>query len=794
MPLTDVRPFARAISFLLKNKLLVAIVVAVSYITTACFLNRGNASAAAIPDEVDYNYHIRPILSDRCFKCHGPDANKREADLRLDTEAAAYAALKDNPKLHAIVPGKPDQSAVWLRIVTKDTAEIMPPLESNLKLTEHEIALIEKWIKQGAKYKPHWAFIAPTSPKLPNVSEDSWPKNEIDYFTLAKMEENGLQPNEEADKERLLKRAALDITGLPPSLDLQERFLKDKSENAYEKAVDELLKSTHYGEKMAIPWLDAARYADSHGYQDDGLRTMWPWRDWVIHAFNQNYGYDKFLTWQLAGDLLLRQQGKRYDDPTAKEIMLATGFNRNHKITQEGGVIDEEYRIEYVTDRTNTFGKTFLALTYECAKCHDHKYDPILQKDYYSAFAFFNQVPEKGLFGTIDANFADPPNMKITTQDVKDILKFVNKTDTAAVLVMVMQDLDTLRPTHILNRGNYDQPTDVVAANMPNFILPFNPKKYPQNRLGLAQWMLDPKNPLTARVFVNRVWQEFFGRGIVKTVGDFGMQGELPSHPQLLDWLAVDFRTHGWDIKRLVKQIVMSATYRQSSRITKDHLAKDPENVFLAHSPRMRLSAELVRDLVLSSSGLLNPEIGGPSVKPYQPKGLWESATSGRGILKTYIQDHGDSLYRRGMYVFIKRTVPPPTMLIFDASNRDQCEVKRSRTNTPLQALVMLNDPVVQESARVLAEKLSLEKTSTEDKITKAFRQIVCRQPQSKELSVIQKYFEEEKMAFAKDPKKVTKVLSIGEKPQSRVSDRASVAALMQTILMVYNLEETIMR
>lgn len=743
-----------------------------------------------MPDEVDYNFHIRPIFSDRCFKCHGPDANKREADLRLDIEANAYAALKDNPKLHALVPNDLEKSAVWLRITTKDTADLMPPIDSNLKLTEHEIALIEKWIKQGAKYKPHWAFIAPQSPKLPNVSDENWPKNEIDHFILAKMDENGLKPNEEADKERLLKRVSLDLTGLPPSLDLQNQFLNDKSESAYEKVVDELLKSKHYGEKMALQWLDVARYADSHGYQDDGLRTMWPWRDWVIHAFNQNYGYDKFLTWQLAGDFL----AKNNNTPAAKEMLLATGFNRNHKITQEGGVIDEEYRIEYVTDRTNTFGKTFLALTYECAKCHDHKYDPILQKDYYSAFAFFNQVPEKGLFGTIDANFADPPNMKITTQDVNDILKFVNKTDTAAVMVMVMQDRDTLRPTHILNRGNYDQLGDVVTSNMPNFILPFNAKKYPQNRLGLAKWMLDAKNPLTARVYVNRLWQEFFGRGIVKTVGDFGMQGELPSHPQLLDWLAVDFRTHGWNVKRLVKQIVCSATYQQSSAVTKDHLAKDPENIFLARAPRTRLPAEFVRDLVLSSSGLLNHEIGGPSVKPYQPKGLWESATSGRGLLKTYIQDHGDSLYRRGMYVFIKRTVPPASMLIFDASNRDQCEVRRSSTNTPLQALVMLNDPTVLESARVLAEKLMQEKTSTNDKISKAFQQIVCRKAKTKELAVLQKYFDDERVTLNKNPKNVTKLLSVGESPQARIPDRPSVAALMQTILMVYNLEETIMK
>ncbi|WP_020600784.1 PSD1 and planctomycete cytochrome C domain-containing protein [Spirosoma panaciterrae] len=779
-------------TWLAQNRVLLAVGTAFSLLLTAYLFScshQTTAVAIAIPDEVDYNFHIRPILSDNCFKCHGPDANKREANLRLDTEADAYAALKDNPKAHGIVPGDPLQSVVWQRITTKDTADLMPPVNSNLKLTGHQVALIEKWIRQGAKYKPHWAFIAPQLPKLPQVDDDEWPRNEIDHFTLAKMTEMGLKPNEEAQKERLLKRVSLDLTGLPPSLDLQKRFMADQSETAYEKVVDELLKSPHYGEKMAISWLDVARYADSHGYQDDGLRTMWPWRDWVIHAFNQNYGYDQFLTWQLAGDLL---KGPNNTPPT-KEMLLATGFNRNHKITQEGGVIDEEYRIEYVTDRTNTVGKTFLALTYECAKCHDHKYDPILQKDYYSAFAFFNQVPEKGLFGTIDASFADPPNMKISDQDVKDLLRFVNKKDTASVMVMVMKDRDTLRPTHILRRGNYDQPADEVTASMPKFIMPFDAKRYPQNRLGLARWMTDPKNPLTARVFVNRIWQEFFGRGIVKTVGDFGMQGELPSHPELLDWLAVDFRTHQWDIKRLVRQIVLSATYRQSGVISEDKRLKDPENVYLSHAPRLRLPAELVRDLVLASSGLLNPEIGGPSVKPYQPKGLWEVATSGRGSLARYVQDHGTALYRRGMYVFIKRTVPPPSMLLFDASNRDQCEVKRSRTNTPLQALAMLNDPMVLESARVLAEKLMLEKTTTDEKINKAFRLILCRTPREKELSVLQHYFADEKSAFTTTPKKAVNLLAIGETPPAHLADKATTAALMQTLLMIYNLEETIM-
>jgi len=760
------------------------LLTSISLATIAWNCTTSSAETGSIPDEVDFNFHIRPILSDRCFKCHGPDVNKREANLRLDTPEGAYAALKDNPKAHAIMAGSLEKSEVYQRIIAKDTAVLMPPPSSNLKLTKHEIELIAKWIKQGAKYKPHWAFIVPQKPKLPEADED-WIKNEIDNFVYAKMDNKGLKPNEEVDKERLLKRVSFDLIGLPPTIEMQERFLKDNSPNAYEKIVDELLKNKHYGEKMAISWLDVARYADSHGYQDDGLRTMWPWRDWVIHAFNSNYPYSKFLTWQLAGDLL--------PNPS-KEMLLATGFNRNHKITQEGGVIDEEYRIEYVTDRTNTFGKSFLALTFECAHCHDHKYDPISQKDYYRTFAFFNQVPEKGLFGTIDASFADPPNMKITTEDVNSILKFINKKDTAKVMVMVMKDTSKVRPTYILNRGNYDSHGELVGVGIPKAIMPFDTNKLEKNRLGLAKWMLNDKNPLTARVYVNRLWASFFGRGIVKTLGDFGMQGELPSHPELLDWLAVDFKQNGWNVKRLVKQIVMSATYRQSSTISEKHLKTDPENIFLARSTRMRFPAENVRDHILASSGVLNEEIGGPSVKPYQPKGLWEVATSGRGTLSRYVQDHESDLYRRGMYVFIKRTVPPPSMLIFDASNRDQCEVQRSRTNTPLQALAMMNDPQTMEGSRVLAENLMSENISLETKLEKAFRRIICRKPKAKELEILTLYFESESDFFKKNTKKADMMLKIGEFKQKTIKDKNATAALMQTIQMIFNMEEAIVR
>jgi hypothetical protein len=756
----------------------VVIIAIISY-----FISSKPAREESIPDIVDFNFHVRPILSDRCFKCHGPDANKREANLRLDTEEGAFAALKDDPSHHVIVPGDPFASALYTRISSADTTELMPPPSSNLSLSKREIEIIKKWIAQGAKYKKHWAFIPPVKSTVPDVDEDLNARNEIDRFIFKKLDEVGLEPNEEASKEALLKRACMDITGLPPSIEMQERFLKDVSPNAYEKMVDELLANKHYGEKMAIPWMDVARYADSHGYQDDGYRTMWPWRDWVIHAFNENYPYSTFISWQLAGDLL--------PNPT-KEMVLATGFNRNHKITQEGGVIDEEYRVEYVTDRTNTFGKAFMSITLECAKCHDHKYDPVSQKDYYSMFAFFNQVPEKGLVGDISlASPGDPPNMKISTEDVNAVLQFINKKDTSPVVVMVMKDSIGIRPTRVLRRGNYDQPTDTVDMSTPSSILPFTTSKFEKNRLGLAKWMLDAQNPLTARVFVNRIWNDFFGRGLVKTVGDFGMQGELPSHPELLDWLAVDFREHKWDVKRLVKMIVTSTTYRQSTKRTPSKIQTDPENKYLSYYPRLRLSAELQRDLILSAAGILNTEIGGPSVKPYQPKGVWESTTSGRGELARYVQDKGDKLYRRGLYNFIKRTAPPPALLIMDASTRDQCEVTRSRTNTPLQALVLMNDPQVLEAARVLAQNVANLNLSQEQKLNRLFQLILCRKPSDKEMKMLNQYYVQEKNKFNQNKIKAARFITAGELPAIKTKDLGETAALMQINQMLFNLDET---
>jgi hypothetical protein len=660
---------------------------------------------------------------------------------------------------------------------------IMPPTASKLgKLTQREVKLIEKWIRQGAKYEKHWAFVAPKSPALPKVKLTDWPKNEIDYFVLQKMEQKGFSPNEEADKERLLKRLSFDLTGLPPTLEMMDSFLADNSPNAYEKMVDFLLKQPTYGEKMTVHWLDVARFADSHGYQDDGYRSQWPWRDWVIHAFNKNLPYDQFITWQLAGDLL--------PDAT-KEHRLATGFNRNHKITEEGGVIQEEYRVSYVTDRNDSFGKALLGVTLECARCHDHKYDPFSQKEYFQVYAFFNNVNEVGIESVIGGpeTYAKNPKMEITNEDVKSILSFVNKPDTNQLIVSVMGDLDSTRKTYILNRGAYDSPGDEVQPGTPTAILPFDPS-YPKNRLGLSKWLFDKRNPLTSRVFVNQMWQEFFGKGLVKTSGDFGMQGELPSHPELFDWLAVDFMNNGWDIKRLVKQMVTTATYRQSALVTDEKLKRDPENIYLSRSPRYHFDAEFIKDLVLSSSGLLNKKIGGPSVQPYQPAGLWEGASSGRGLLSAYNQVHGPDLYRRGMYTLIKRTVPPPTMGIFDASNRDICEVKRLKTNTPLQALLMMNDPTVLEASRVLAANLLQENSSAEDKINKAFRMIVCRKPNDKEIALLTEYYDKQLKKI--DKTSAEKLLQVGEYKLPEKVDKTTLAAMMRVVSAIYNLEETI--
>ena len=744
-----------------------------------------NDGVALRKGKIDFNYDVKPILSDKCFACHGPDIKKRQADFRLDNEEGAFRALKSNPAHFAIVRENPEESVLVKRIFSEDPLFQMPPRESNLSLTEREKRILKQWIQDGAEYKKHWAFIPPQRPELPDITSD-WGVNDIDRFILVKLQEVDLKPSSAADKERLIRRVSFDLTGLPPSLEQVDAFLKDDSPNAYEKLIDALLASTAYGERWANYWLDVSRYGDSHGYQDDLPRVMWPWRDWVIHAFNENLPYDQFVTWQLAGDLL----------PNATpEQILATGFNRNHKITQEGGAIPEEYRTEYVVDRTNTFGKAFLGISVECSRCHDHKYDPILQKDFYSIYAFFNKAREKGL---INYGELPKPNIKITQADLNNILSFINGKTIGAkdtVKVMVMDDGEPRR-TFVLNRGAYDSPTEVeVFPSAPSAILPYDQAEFGSNRLGLAKWLFDPRNPLTSRIMVNRLWQEIFGMGIVATSENFGNQGSLPSHPELLDYLAVEFRENGWDIKYMLKLMVMSATYQQSSAASQELHEIDPQNVYLARSSRYRLSSEMIRDNILFSSGLLHQELGGPSVKPYQPEGLWESISvgiKGRGE-STYIADKGEKLYRRSLYTYWRKTIPPPSMLIFDAPLKETCEVRRVRTSTPLQALNLLNDPQLLEASRVLGSMLvEMKEVPLDKKIALAFRRIISRHPQQQEVDILLQSYQEEFDRYTANPEEAIKFLQVGAYPQNASLDAIACASMMHVVSIIFNLDEAI--
>jgi hypothetical protein len=740
-------------------------------------------------NEMSYNRDIRPILSDKCFLCHGPDANTRRAGLRLDLRNEAFAELQVNKGHFAIVPGSPETSEIIRRIESDDPAVLMPLPESNLpQLTPEEINTFKQWIKEGAKYEKHWAFEAPEKAPLPLVDDESWVNNEIDNFILQKLEQKGYKPNDETSNETLIKRAFSDITGLAPTHEEFKRWTSLSDKDWYNQLIDTLLQKPSYGEKMAILWMDLARYADSYGFQDDNIRSQWPWRDWVIYAFNTNIPYDKFLTAQIAGDLL--------PDAT-KETILATAFFRNHKYTEEGGVIDEEYRVSYNIDKTNTFGKAIMGVTIECSQCHDHKYDPFSQKDYYQLYAFFNESKEKGYEGDVNQSTpAKNPKLFITKKEIAVLMPYINAIDTNSLEVSVMGDSIVKKPTYILSRGSYDAPSAIqVQPTALESIMPFDTLAYPRNRLGLAQWTINKKNPLTARVFVNFIWQEFFGKGIVATSSDYGLQGELPTHPELLDWLAVDFMDHNWDIKYLIKKILTCKTYCQSSTISKKQLEQDPENVYYSRAPRLRFKAEIIRDWVLSSSGLLNPQIGGPSVKPYQPKGVWESSTSGRGVLASYKQDHGPLLYRRGIYTIFKLTAPPPSLMIFDASSRDQCEARRSSTNTPLQALTMLNDPTVLEACRVLAENISVGPKKLDEKVEYAFETILVRKPTKFEKDKLVNYCQAQEVYLKENPDLLKATLDVGEfKHPKENNNKPETGALMKTILIIYNLEEAITR
>lgn len=722
----------------------------------------------SIPEVISYNFDVKPILSDKCYVCHGPDPKAVQGKLRLDQKTDWYRISEEDPEKQIIAPSNIEKSELIDRIRSQRASHQMPPPESNLVLSEREKMVIERWIEQGAQWETHWAYLPPEKATVPNTVDKN--ASEIDQFIYAAQQKVGLKAAQRAPKEILLRRLYFDIIGLPPSVNAIDNFLNDREANAYEKVVDALLSSPAYGERMASNWMDISRYADTNGYQDDTERFMWPWRDWVIHAYNKNMPYDQFVKWQLAGDLL--------PDATQEQI-LATGFNRNHMITQEGGVIEEEYRVEYVADRTVTTAKSFMGLTMECARCHDHKYDVLTQKDFFNLYNFFNQLEEKGRIGYQEIA---EPKIRLTQEMVKKELRFVQWPDSIQeVEVMVMDEVKNLRNTYVLNRGAYDAPTDIeTKGGMPENILKFD-ARFSKDRLGLADWLFDVKNPLTARVAINNLWQQFFGSGIVATPTDFGNQGALPSHPALLDWLAVTFMEEGWDTKKMVKRIVMSSTYQQSSRPTELQLKKDPKNEFLSVFPRQKLTAEMIRDNVLVSSGLFVDKLGGPSVKPYQPPGLWDDLTGGStsNSLKRYVMSKDGNQYRRSLYTYWKRTAPPPGMVTFDAATRDYCTVERQKTSTPLQSLILLNDPQVQNAASAIASLiLESEIQSDKQRLIAIYRRITGREPSKKTLSEMMDYLED--------------IAEIhGDKNRDLPAAELLHKSFTSLSLLIYNLDET---
>ena len=823
-------------------------------LATALVALCGSLSAAVQTRDVDYGRDIRPILSENCFYCHGQDASHRKGKLRLDTLDGQRA--KD-----AVIPGKPNDSELIKRILTKDPDEQMPPPDSHRHLTDAQRELLRKWITQGAPFDGHWAFTAPVRPEEPKNRSATWARNPIDRFVAAKLDGYDLFPSVAADKETLIRRVSLDLTGLPPEPAEIDAFLADMAPDAYEKVVDRLLASPHYGERMALPWLDAGRYADSNGFQQDGDTYQWVWRDWVVQAFNANMPFDQFTIEQLAGDLL---------PESTREQKLATAFHRNGLLNGEGGNIAEEQRNVLLFDRVDVTATNWLGLTMACAQCHDHKYDPITQKDYYSLMAAFNNVPENGTAGRITQKIrsADPmidlatpeqkakkselekslnaarnvmkqeqiawqkrvlvgddgvsddaivelirrcPTPELSKDENEKIRKYFDEKVVGSLesrpkakvqewenklndlkddypMVMVMSDAKP-RETHILERGNYESPKAKVEIDTPGFLPPLPPDA-PRNRLGIARWLVAKDQPLTARVIANRVWQTFFGLGIVKTAEDFGIQSEAPLHRELLDWLAVELRDSGWDLKRLDRLIVTSATYRQVSRVTPSALERDPENRLFARAPRFRLPSFFIRDQALAVSGLLVRSIGGRPVYPYQPKDIWDSLAITKERDFTYPQSTGQDLYRRSLYTFWRRTVAPANM--FDASQRQTCMVRSTATSTPLHALTTLNDPTFIEAARALATKVMPEKP--EQRLAVAFRRVLSRWPDEAERALLAKSLEKQRTRFVADPKAAEAFLSVGESKRDAALDVVQLAAHAAVCLGILNLDEAVSR
>ena len=719
----------------------------------ACAAPRGHAPGAR--PAPDYLRDIRPILSKNCFKCHGADESHRLAALRLDTREEAVRRRGSKPA--PIVPGSPDKSLILHRIADPVEARRMPPPSSNLTLSTGERQLLKDWIRAGAPYAAHWAWLRPSRPTPPPTAEPRWSASPIDRFLLRSLKKAGLKPSARADRYTLIRRISLDLRGIPPSPAEVEAFVHDSSPDAYEKAVDRFLADSAYGERWARMWLDLARYADSAGYGSDPLRTIWKYRDWVIEAFNRNLPDDQFTIEQLAGDLL---------PGATAEQKIATAFHRNTMTNTEGGTDDEEFRSAAVKDRVDTTMQVWMGLTFGCAKCHNHKYDPISQKEYYSLYAYFNQTADndqpneapllsvpnaeiQSQIERINAQVAEKKSLLAAAQDaatrkrLTDEIAALEKSRPALPTVPILEELprDKQRKTRILVKGNFLDPGPEVTPAVPAAFHMF-PKDAPENRLGIARWLVSPENPLTARVAVNRFWAQLFGSGLVESEEDFGTQGSLPVHPELLDYLAVQFQEDGWDIKRLLKRMVTSEAYCQTSTTNAAGLARDPRNRLFWRANRPRLEAEMVRDQALSIAGVLSRKIGGPSVFPPQPAGLWQAAFNGQ---RTWSTSTGEDRYRRGIYTFWRRTVPYPSMTTFDAPSRESCTLRRPRTNTPLQALVTLNDPVYVEAAQALARRVLREGgASSQDRIRFALRLVQGRPAEVRQVAELERLLAEQ--------------------------------------------------
>ena len=746
-----------------------------------------------IANAVDFNRDIRPILSQNCFQCHGPDEAARQAELRLDDPESLATVIR---------AGRPNQSELLHRITTSDPEQQMPPVDSKLQLSVRQKELIAEWIKDGAKFEMHWAFQPIADPTPPRVVGSRWVQSDIDRFVLARLKQEGLKPTAKADKETLIRRLSLDLTGLPPTVEKINELMSDTAESAIEIYIDELLRSDAYGEHMAVSWLEAARYADTDGYQNDRYRYHHVWRDWVILAFRENMPYDEFVIQQLAGDLM--------PGATLKK-QIATAFCRNHRINSEDGSIPDEWHVENVADRVDTFGTVFLGLTIGCARCHDHKYDPVSQREYYQLFAYFNNVPEWGVgpnngnsppfISVPDSwpNLTEEQNKFQVPEEVK--LRRARENDNGNGLkrpqaggqgtLMIMHEMDEPRDTYLLERGQYNLPdkSQPLSPGVPNVLAP-NLEIQPANRLELGTWLASPNNPLTSRVAVNRIWQQLFGTGLVKSSENFGTQGAHPTHPLLLDYLASDFMKHGWDIKRLIKSIVVSATYQQSSHVDSQLYKEDPENQLLARGPRVRLSGFALRDQALLASGLLVDNFGGPSVKPYMPPRIWRAISN-----NTYKQDTGNSLYRRSVYTYWRRTIPPPTMMTFNAASREVCIVRTERTNTPLQALTLMNNTIFVEAARNLAERMLLSSNGAiEHRIELGFRTVLARRATDDELALLTDLYQQMQVRFNKEPERATKLLATGESKHSDRLNDSELAAMTIVASTILNLDEAVVK